>query len=76
MVQFMGDAVFLLELTLFSAGLVTFHFGQQLQARLLRIAGVILSGGSAATAVCTTYYWISYAQQGDFSHALLVIAGD
>lgn len=76
MPQFMGDAVFLLELALFSAGLVTLHFGQQLQAPLVRAAGWVLSVGSAATAVCTTYYWLTYAWQGDFSRALLVVTSD
>ena len=76
MPQFMGDFVFLLELALFSAGLVTLHFGQQIQATLVRVAGVVLSIGSAATAVCTTYYWLTYAWQGDFSRALLVVGGD
>lgn len=76
MPQFMGDAVFLLELTLFSVGLVTLHFGQQLQAKLIRAAGLVLSAGSAATAACTGYYWLTYAWQGDFSRALLVVSSN
>jgi len=69
MVQFMGDAVFLLEVFLVALGLIVFHFGREHQAMLLRIAGIVLVVGATLTAVCTTYYWMTYAGQGDFTHA-------
>ncbi len=72
MAQFMGDAVFLLELSLVSLGLIGIHFGLQQQAKLVIIAGTVLATGAAATAICTSYYWPSYAQQGDFSQAYVV----
>ena len=71
MAQFMGDGVFLLELLLVALGLVVFHFGREHQAVLLRTAGIVLVVGATLTAVCTTYYWMTYAGQGDFAHARL-----
>jgi len=76
MAQFMGDAVFLMELSLVSLGLIAIHFGRQQRAVLVSTAGTILAVGAALTAVCTSFYWISYAQQGDFSHAQIVVQID
>ena len=73
MAQFMGDAVFLLEVSLVALGLIIFHFGREQQAILLRAAGVVLVVGAALTAVCTSYYWMTYAGQGDFAHAHVVV---
>lgn len=71
MAQFIGDAVFLFEIFLVSLGLIVIHFGRVHQAVLLRVAGIVLVAGAALTAVCTTYYWMTYAGQGDFAHARL-----
>ena len=73
MAQFMGDVVFLLEVCLVTLGLIVFHFGREQKAVLLRAAGIVLVVGAALTAVCTTYYWMTYAGQGDFAHAHLVV---
>jgi cbb3-type cytochrome oxidase subunit 3 len=76
MVQFVGDAVFLLELSLFSLGLIAIHFGRQQRAKLVSAAGTILVVGAALTAVCTSFYWLNYARQGDFAHAQVVARSD
>lgn len=76
MAQFTGDAVFLAELSLISFGLMAIHFGRQQKAKLVSAAGIVLAGGATLTAVCTSYYWLSYAQQGDFNHAQIVARMD
>ena len=73
MAQFIGDAVFMLELSLVSLGLIAIHLGRQQRAKLVTVAGAILAVGAAVTAICTSFYWVSYAQQGDFTHAQIVI---
>jgi hypothetical protein len=69
MALFHLDAVLILEVIAFSAGLVVLHFGKLGSAILLRTAGWVLIVASLGTAACTLYYGIRYHVQGEFDHA-------
>jgi hypothetical protein len=69
MAQFLGDLAFLGEMALVALGLVLLHRSAKEASALLKVAGVILLLTGIGAATCTSYYWLKYHLQGDFSHA-------
>lgn len=69
MAMFQLDIAFLLELALFSSGLIVLYFGREKGAGLLKAAGAVLVVGSVLTALCSSYFGVRYHIQGEFDHA-------
>lgn len=69
MAQFLGDIAFALWTALFSAGLITWHFGSREAAGLVKTAAAIMVGVGIAGAACTGYFWFKYESQNAFESA-------
>ena len=69
MVMFLLHVSFLLALAVIAAGLVLWQQGRQPASGPLRLAGGMLVGGAALSAICIGYYGIRYQVLGDFDRA-------
>tara|TARA_B100001564_G_scaffold348447_1_gene350377 strand:+ start:115 stop:438 length:324 start_codon:yes stop_codon:yes gene_type:complete len=64
--MFLAELVFLVELALFTSGLILFYKARKEASGLLKFASIILILGSVGTAACTGYYSFKYYKQGVF----------
>ncbi len=71
MAIFLVEITFLMELTMFVAGLILFYKARKVSSSILGWAAAIFIVGSLATAACTTYYSLRYYKQGAFENAYI-----
>ena len=69
MAMFLGHVALMLELAVFVAGIVLWHYARQGAAGALRAGGLIAMVGAALSALCTGYYLVRYSVQGELDHA-------
>lgn len=69
MVMFTAHIAWILLIMAIAAGLVALHYGQQLNAKLIRWAGWLLVIFGIGGAVCTGYYAVKYFAHGHYEHA-------
>ena len=69
MAMFQLDIAWLLEVSIFAAGLTLLHLARQKSASLLRAAAWVLLVGSLSAAACSIYFASKYRAQGEFDHA-------
>lgn len=69
MVMFTAHIAWILLIMAIAAGLVALHYGQQLNAKLIRWAGWLLVIFGIGGAACTGYYAIKYFAHGHYEHA-------
>jgi hypothetical protein len=71
MAIFLVEITFLMELTMFVAGLILFYKARKVSSSILGWTAAIFIVGSLATAACTTYYSLRYYKQGAFENAYI-----
>jgi len=64
--QFTGDIAAMLEVALIGSGLAVLHFAIKEQAKLLKAAAYIMMIGGVVGLLCTSYFWFTYHQVGQF----------
>lgn len=69
MVMFTAHIALMLEILTLAAGLVALHYGQELQAKLIKAAGVLLAIFSVSSVLCTGFYAVKYFMMGHYEHA-------
>jgi hypothetical protein len=70
MLMFHFHLSLLLAMALFAGGLILLHFAaSKTGSGFLKLAGIVLVAGSAASAACLAYYGVKYWRQGAYDMA-------
>ncbi len=69
MAMFTAHIAFILEVIALAAGLIVLHYGRELQAKLIRAAGILLIIFATSGILCTGYYALKYFLMGHYRHA-------
>jgi hypothetical protein len=69
MVMFTAHIAFILEILMLAAGLVALHYAKELQAKLIKTAGMLLIIFGISGILCTGYYAMKYFLMGHYEHA-------
>jgi hypothetical protein len=69
MAMFTAHIAFILEIMALAAGLIALHYADRMQAKLIRIAGMILVIFALTGIACTAYYAAKYYSQGAYEYA-------
>lgn len=69
MSMFTAHIAFILNVIAAAAGLVALHYAAQLNAKLIKFAGILLIVFGITGVICTGYYAAKYFLMGHFEHA-------
>lgn len=69
MSMFVAHIAVILEGMAVAAGLISLHYAQQLRAKLIKMASIVLLIFGVGGFVCTFYYASKYYLHGHYEHA-------
>lgn len=69
MIMFTAHIAFTLALFAIAAGLVALHYATQLNAKLIKTAGLLLVIFGTSGILCSGYYALKYFSMGHYEHA-------
>ena len=69
MAMFLTHIAFALNFIALAAGMITLHYGRQVQSKLIKWAAIILIIFGFGGMLCISFNAVRYSTQGEYQHA-------